>query len=318
MGSALTVAASLRLAVSSCLLGFNVRYDGAHKRDTYIKDTLGRYAELIPLCPEVAIGLGVPRPPIHLVGPARAPRAVGVERPRLDVTTRLVAYARQTTNELTDISGYIFKSRSPSCGLTDVPVQSGRRPVFAAGIYAGAWRGRRPLLPVIDEVDLGEAGARDAFFERVFCYHRWQQLLIAGPTIDRLRAFHATHELTLTTHGPRRAAALGRWLLAADRDAGALASHYFGDVMKLLAQPTTRARHAAALALAARRLGPRLDGRQRARLEQQIRGYRAGAVPRAVPLKLLRQHIRSAPRSARPRSVYLFPPRAERALRGDN
>lgn len=312
----MTVAPPLRLAVSSCLLGFNVRYDGAHRRDTYIKDTLGRYAELVPLCPEVAIGLGVPRSPIHLVGPARAPRAVGVDNPMLDVTARLAAYARRTTDELTDISGYIFKSRSPSCGLTDTPVRGGRR--TAAGIYAGAWRARRPLLPVIDEVHLGEAGARDAFFERVFCYHRWQQLLIAGPTIDRLRAFHAMHELTLVTHGPRRSAALGRWLLDDDPDLSALMPRYFVGFMKLLAQPTTRARHAAAFALAARRLGPRLNGRQRARLEQTLRAYRAGTVPRAVALALLRRHVRSAPRAALPRPVYLFPPRAERALRGAN
>ena len=306
----------LCLGVSSCLLGFNVRYDGNHKCDSYIKDTLGRYAELVPLCPEVAIGLGVPRPPIQLVGSVRAPRAVGVEQPRLDVTARLAAYAGRVMSELTDISGYIFKSRSPSCGLTDVPVHGARANVSGAGIYAGAWRARQPLLPVIDEARLRDARARANFLEQVFCYYRWQQLVTAGPTIGRLRAFHLAHELTLMTHGPRRTAALGRLLLDDDGDAAVLAPRYVVEFMTVLAQPTTRARHAAALAHAARRLGPRLNGRQRERLWQTIGAYRAGTSPRSIPLKLLRQHARSAPRVAR--SVYLFPPRAERVLRGDD
>ena len=110
----------IRLGISGCLLGQKVRYDGNHQRDSYITLTLRKYFEFVPVCPEVAIGLGVPRPPIRLVGNPAAPRAVGVADPTLDVTRKLTVYGQRMARTLDDISGYILKSRSPSCGMERV------------------------------------------------------------------------------------------------------------------------------------------------------------------------------------------------------
>lgn len=164
---------TIRLGVSSCLLGERVRYDGNHKRDEYVVRALGAHFDLVPVCPEMAIGLGVPRAPIHLVGDPGAPRAVGVDDATRDVTDRLAAYGHRMARALDDISGYVFKSRSPSCGLEQVAVHAGDRAIgTASGIYARAFMDARPLLPVTDEAQLQDPEERARFIERVHAYHR--------------------------------------------------------------------------------------------------------------------------------------------------
>lgn len=169
-------AATIRIGISSCLLGEAVRYDGGHKRDAAIIEILGRHFEFVPVCPEVGIGLGVPRAPIRLVGDPQAARAVGVDDPTLDVTDRLTAYGARMAHELDGISGYIFKSRSPSCGVADVEIhQPGLSRATGSGLYARAFMNRQPALPVAEESRLGDAAERENFIGRVLAYRRWQE-----------------------------------------------------------------------------------------------------------------------------------------------
>jgi uncharacterized protein YbbK (DUF523 family) len=167
--------APIRIGISSCLLGERVRYDGGHKRDAYIIETLGRHFEFVPICPEVAIGLGVPRKPIKLVGDPRSPRAVCVDDPTLDVTDKLSAYGARMARELDGISGYILKSRSPSCGMEGVEVFPSV--ATAAGLYARAFMDLQPLLPVEEEDRLADPALRENFIERVYDYRRRQDLV---------------------------------------------------------------------------------------------------------------------------------------------
>ena len=164
------------IGVSSCLLGNRMRYDGNHKCDPLIVETLGELFDFVSICPEVAIGMGVPRPPIRLQGKPTQPRAVGVDNSQLDVTVALRDYAKQITPELQNISGYIFKSRSPSCGIGDVQVydNSGELSSLGVGIFAQALTSYWPLLPVTDECRLAQAETRADFVDRVFSYQRWQ------------------------------------------------------------------------------------------------------------------------------------------------
>jgi uncharacterized protein YbbK (DUF523 family) len=167
----MTTSRRIRIAVSSCLLGQRVRYDGGHKRERYIVQRLARRFVLVPVCPEVAIGMGVPRPPIHLVGDPRSPRAVGVDDPSLDVTRKLERYGRRQTRALAGVSGYIFKARSPSCGLEGVKVygrRGGVRP--GRGVYARAFLARHPKLPAIEEDALRDRKRRAQFIEQVLAY----------------------------------------------------------------------------------------------------------------------------------------------------
>ena len=164
-----------RIAVSACLLGEAVRYDGTDKRDGSICGELADQYELVPVCPEVGAGLGVPRPPVHLTGEREAPRALGVEDDSLDVTAPLQAYIDTLLDELDGVDGAILKARSPSCGLA-VPVRdAGGRPHPGMGLFARALAARRPDLPLADEADLADPERRQVFLARVQAHARRRQ-----------------------------------------------------------------------------------------------------------------------------------------------
>jgi uncharacterized protein YbgA (DUF1722 family)/uncharacterized protein YbbK (DUF523 family) len=311
--------ARIRLGISSCLLGERVRYDGDHKLDRYIRDTLGRYFELVPVCPEVAIGLGVPRPPIQLVGDPRAPRAVGADNPALDVTRRLDAYGRRMGRTLADVSGYIFKARSPSCGLEGVKVHGGRgTPRRGRGLYASAFLAERPRLPAAEEEQLGDPQVRANFIERVFACRRWQDLEAQGITAARLAAFHGDHELALLAHDPAAHRRLGQLVARAGRGrARTIAREYLAGFMRALALRATRSRHASVLQRLAVHLKKTLDAGDRAELSELIREFRAGRLPLIVPVTLLRHHLRRHPDPHLARQTYLYPHAYELALRYD-
>ncbi len=151
----------IRLGISSCLLGDKVRYDGGHKLDRFLTDTLGRYAEFVPVCPEVECGLGVPREPMRLAGDPHRPRLVTI-RTAEDHTERMLQWARRRVVELEeeDLCGFIFKSRSPSSGMERVKVyDEGKRPIkTGVGLFAGVFMGHFPLVPVEDEGRLWSQG----------------------------------------------------------------------------------------------------------------------------------------------------------------
>lgn len=286
----------LRLGVSSCLLGERVRYDGDHKLDRFITGTLGKYFEFVPVCPEVAIGLGVPRPPIRLVGDPAVPRAVGIESPKLDVTGKLAAYGRRQAHMLDNLDGYILKSRSPSCGMERVKVYAGHgHAKTGRGIYAAAFLEVQPLLPVEEEGRLGDPALRDNFLERVFACRRWQEFLAGGVTARGLLDFHSTHKLALLAHGDRPYRELGRLVARAGRhDARRVCADYIRLFMAALKRRATRTRHAHVLRYALRHLKQQLDTADKTELLDLIDAYRCGTLPLAAPVTLLRHHFRRA------------------------
>jgi len=167
--------AQILVGISSCLLGEPVRYDGAHKKDTNIERYLADIFSFVPICPEVAIGMGVPRNPIQLVRNYDEIRVRGVNNPAVDVTSELIDYGTQITNQQQTLYGYIFKARSPSCGVTHVPTfTSDGTPLEAdgTGAYAQEIIAQLPRLPVTDEDHLKDEKHRDNFIAEVFTYHR--------------------------------------------------------------------------------------------------------------------------------------------------
>jgi uncharacterized protein YbbK (DUF523 family) len=170
------VARPIRIGISACLLGECVRYDGGHKHDSSLIDALGRFVEWVPVCPEVEAGFGTPREPMQLVQSAGGIRLLTVHTTR-DVTARLDNAAARLAAWLAgqDLSGYVLKSRSPSCGLDDVEIHDGtsaRRPGMGRGRFAERLRQQLPALPVDDEAHLADAAARERFVERVVAYWR--------------------------------------------------------------------------------------------------------------------------------------------------
>lgn len=308
----------LRIGVSACLVGQRVRYDGGDKRDAFITDVLARYVELVALCPEVAIGMGVPREPIQLWDRSNRLHAISVQNVTLDVTAALRGYGAQMSRELGDISGYIFKSRSPSCGIGDVPIyRQGRRrpPQKSAGLYAREWINHRPLLPVEDEARLLDPDVRDNFLERVFFYHRWQMLCDSGLSMRRLHNFHATLTLTVMAHAgsePTLSALLGKTGI---RLSAKLARRYLAECMGILKRRATRSRHARVLRYLARRLAGELKIGERQELAREIKRYENARAPLIVPVTLINRHLRRRPLAGLDNQAYLTPSAPERALR---
>ncbi len=307
----------IRLGISSCLLGEQVRFDGGHKRDTFINEALGRFFEFIPVCPEVAIGLGIPRQPIRLVGNPAAPRAVGVRDPDLDVSDALGNYGMRMGRKLGDISGYIFKKGSPSCGMERVKVyQKGQPGKGGTGLYARAFMDQQPLLPAEEEGRLGDPVLRENFIERVFAYRRWQELQARGLSAARLVDFHTIHKLNLMAHGTDHYRALGR--IVAQAGAKALRQRgelYITGFMTALKHRATRKRHTNVLMHIMGYLKKSLDHDDKTELLDVIEAYRLCQVPLIVPITLLKHHFRHHPDAYMARQVYLNPYPPELILR---
>ncbi len=307
----------LVLGVSACLLGEKVRFDGNHKLDAYIRDTLGACFQFVPVCPEVAIGLGVPRPAIRLQGDPLQPRAVGVSNPDLEVTAALEQYGRSMGRELPQLSGFLFKSKSPSCGMARVKVHQEKGPPRSgSGIFARNVMDARPLLPVEEEGRLGDPQLRENFLERVFAYHRWQQLEASGITPARLVDFHSRHKLVLMSHGAEYYRRLGQLAAeAGSRPTGELAQVYGREFMAALRHPATRKRHANVLQHLMGYLKRVLDSGDKQELVELIDAYRLGELPLIVPITLLRHHFRRHPHDYVAKQLYLAPDPRELMLR---
>lgn len=289
----------LKLGISACLLGERVRYNGGHKRSDLCTEILAEHFDLLPVCPETAIGLGSPRPAIRLVGDPQAPRAIMPQEAGLDLTDVLSAQAARVADELPDISGFVLMHKSPSCGLHRVKLyrdnghldQTTTRGVFAARLHA-----LRPELPLEDEGRLHDPVLRENFLNRVFVYGRWQRLLASGLSRQGLLDFHARHKYLLMATHPQQQKALGRLLSDLGRkDLSEVAAGYFSQLMAALSRPATRGTHSNVLQHLSGYLRRHLGDAERSELQQLIEQYRTGVIPLVVPLTLLRHHFNRHP-----------------------
>ena len=301
-----------KIAISACLLGENVRFNGGHKQSLLCSQTLSDYFDFVPLCPEVAIGLGIPRQAIRLVGDPNQPQAVGSVNPALNVTQPLDDYGQQMAREHTDLCGYIFMQKSPSCGLERVkvyrdngtPVDGGGR-----GIYAQAFCARHPNLPVEEDGRLNDPVLRENFLTRVFVYASWQQLLADGLTRHRLLTFHSRYKYLLMAHSPAHYKSLGHLLGSMGKgiDLQALADGYFSELMAGLKKCATRGTHTNVLQHISGYLKQAISADDKQEMQTVIGQYRHGIVPLVVPLTLLKHHLRHHPDPYVAQQVYLQP-----------
>jgi uncharacterized protein YbgA (DUF1722 family)/uncharacterized protein YbbK (DUF523 family) len=293
------------IGISSCLLGEQVRFDGGHKRDAYIAGTLSEYFDFYPFCPEVAIGLGIPRPTIHLVKIENAVRCVGVKDPDNDVTNRLHNYAKQQKHIQADLCGYLLKKDSPSCGMERVKVYSGGQTNRnGVGIYAQEMMRNNPLLPVEEERRLGNTRLRENFIQRVYVLYRWKLMLAEELTARSLTNFHARHKLILMSHGDYRA--LGQLLAGLTKDnLSRIADEYITELMNSLKTLVSRSNHVNVLQHIQGYLKKELSADDKAEMCEIIERYRCGEIPLIVPLTLLKHHFRRAPDPYIEQSYYM-------------
>jgi uncharacterized protein YbgA (DUF1722 family)/uncharacterized protein YbbK (DUF523 family) len=303
----------LRLGISSCLLGQEVRYDGGHKRDRFLTDVLGDYVTWVPVCPEVEIGLGTPRPTIRLEraedGSARLVMPTSGE----DLTEKMVKYAddRIPRLEKHDLAGYVLKKDSPSCGMERVKVRdsNGMPSRTGVGTFAAELLRLVPDLPVEEEGRLNDAKLRENFITRIFAYRRWKDLELAGPTRRRLMEFHAAHKYVMMSRNQAGMRRLGRLLGEADRDDSvrAVAATYRTGFTEVMGRAPSRKGHANVLRHLAGYVSDGLDPDDRSELTEAIGQYHSGLVPLIVPVTLLRHYVRKFDVKTLQNQVYLWP-----------
>ncbi len=310
--------AKIPVGVSSCLLGDQVRYDGGHKRHSYITGTLGKYFEFRPFCPEVEIGLGIPRKPIRLVRAERGEiRCVQIDDPAIDHTQALRESLARRRDWVAELCGYILKKDSPSCGMERVRVWRGDTPARdGSGIFADALMREFPWLPVEEEGRLGDSVLRENFIQRVFVLRRWFALLEAGLSAAALTRFHARHKLIVMSHDQTQYLALGRLLADAGKsDLEQVAGEYLRGLMAVLKITATRGKHVNVLQHIMGYLKKSLAADDRQELVRTIEDYRLGLVPLVVPITLLNHFFRKHPHSYIAESWYMKPYPAELILR---
>lgn len=295
------------VGISSCLLGQPVRYDGGHKLDSYIVATLGQYLDFKPFCPEVAIGMGTPRPTIQLVKIAGEVHSVGVKNPEVDVTEAIRGYAKQQKSAHDDLCGYILKKGSPSCGMERVKVYTNNQPQqIGVGIYAEAMMRDNPLLPVEEEGRLGDPKLRENFIQRVYVLHRWKQLVAEGLNPSGLTHFHARHKLIIMSHD--NYLELGQLLASVTKsNINEVANMYIALLMKTLKKVASRKNHVNVLQHIQGYLKKELGIDDKAELCELIERYRQGEIPLIVPLTLLKHHFRKNPDPYIEDSYYMSP-----------
>lgn len=298
----MTQLARPRIGISRCLLGEEVRFDGGHKRDAFLTGTIGRWVDWVPVCPEVEVGMGVPREPIHLVAdPSGVP--AGAQRVRLlgvksgtDWTMAMSRYARDRARDLAGatLSGFVLKKDSPSCGMERVRVyQGGMRTRDGRGLFAEALLQAWPNLPVEEEGRLNDPVLRDNFIERVFAYQRVRALFAGRWNAGALVRFHTIHKLQLLAHSRAGYTELGRLVAGVKGRVGReLAEVYEAAFMRTLSRRATPGRHADVMMHAVGHLKRLLDEGDRRELLDAIDGHRRSEVPLVVPITLLRHHVR--------------------------
>ena len=309
----------VRIGISSCLLGERVRFDGGHKRDTFLTDTFGRFVEWVPVCPEVACGLGTPREAMRLVRGPEGPRLMTVKT-GIDLTSRMRRFAQSRVAALEDmyLSGFVLKKDSPSCGLERVKVyEAGGAPTRSGrGLFAAALVAAFPHLPVEEEGRLSDPRLRDNFVERVFAYWRLRGLFSSRWTVGDLVRFHTNHKLIMLAHSPDGYRRLGRLVARAAAVARReLQSSYTSTFMESLAQMATAGRQTNVLQHMAGYFKDRLDASSKRELVETIDEYRRGLVPLVVPLTLIRHYVRTLDVAYLSGQVYLEPHPRELMLR---
>ena len=311
--------APIRVGVSSCLLGSAVRWDGGHKRDAFLADQLAPFVEWVPVCPELELGLGVPREAIHLVRRGDA-NALVASRSGADHTLAMQRWAERRVRALEslELCGYVLKSRSPSCGMERVPIENpkGRREKTGRGAFAAVLLDAHPALPIEEEGRLHDPRLRENWIERVFARRRLRSLFATRWSVGALVRFHTAHKLQLLAHSPQRHRELGPLVADAKQvPRDVLRARYEQGFMDALRQLATPRRHVNVLQHVMGFFRDGLDVASRRELAEAIDDYGRGLVPLVVPITLVRHHVRRLGVAYLAEQVYLEPHPKELMLR---
>jgi uncharacterized protein YbgA (DUF1722 family)/uncharacterized protein YbbK (DUF523 family) len=309
----------IKLGISTCLLGENVRYDGGHKLDRFLTDTLGQYVEYVPVCPEVECGLPIPRESMHLEGDPDSPRLV-TTRTKQDMTDRMVNWARNRVSELEkeNLCGFIFKSDSPSSGMERIKVynEKGMPVKKGVGMFARIFMEHFPLLPVEEEGRLHDPKLRDNFIERIFALKRWREALTRKESRGIVVDFHTKHKLLILSHSPTHYQTMGKLVAKAkELPLKELYREYQTLLMESLYLKTSPKKNANALQHMMGYFKEQLSSGEKQELLEVIDHYRQEYIPLVVPITLIQHYVRKYDQPYLKQQVYLNPHPLELQLR---
>jgi uncharacterized protein YbgA (DUF1722 family)/uncharacterized protein YbbK (DUF523 family) len=301
----------IRLGISACLLGQNVRYDGGHKLDRYLTDTLGQYVEYVPVCPEVECGLGAPREAMRLVGDPESPRLVTV-RTQQDFTERMLTWAKKRVEELEKegLCGFIFKSDSPSSGMERVKVynEKGVPQKSGKGMFARAFMEHFPLVPAEEEGRLHDPKLRENFIESIFALRRWRDVVQEKNNLGNLVAFHTQHKLLALSHSEKHYRTMGKLVAEGKRlSLNELYQKYGTLLMEALQLRTTVKKNANVLEHMMGYFKEQLSRDEKQELLEILDEYRKGYIPLVVPITLINHYVRKYRDDYLRQQVYLNP-----------
>ncbi len=314
-----TIQIKPKIGVSACLLGQKVRFDGGHKRDSFLTDLFGKFVDWVAVCPEAEVGMGIPRETARLVGSPNHPKMIA-EKSGRDWTMDMQKFSVERVSQLADqeLSGYVFKRSSPSCGMERVKIyDQGKQPArLGRGLFAATVMERLPLLPVEEEGRLNDLKLRENFIERVFAYRRWQDALAASRSVNALIEFHTRHKFFLLAHSERHYRQLGRIVAKAKKSTLAQTYDDYGRMfMEGLAHHATPKTHTNVLDHMMGYFSKELSAPERQELLGVIHDYRRQLVPLIVPITLVRHYTKKYSVGYLEGQVYLEPSPKELMLR---
>ncbi len=302
----------IRLGISSCLLGAQVRYDGGHQLDRFLRDVLGEYVEYVPVCPEVEVGLPIPRETLRLVEDAEQQVRLVFSRSGEDITERMEGWARERVRQLEkeQLDGFVFKAKSPSSGMERVKLydRNGVPKKVGIGVFARHFMEHFPLLPVEEDGRLNDPRLRENFITAIFVLKRWRQMLAAGFSLGRLVDFHTRHKLLIMAHSPQHYRQMGK-LVAAGRDYSLveLRENYLAELMTALRLKTTVKKQVNVMQHILGYFKRQLAADEKQEVLELMENYRQGLVPLIVPLTLLNHFVRKYDQSYLRQQYYLNP-----------
>ncbi len=302
----------IRLGVSSCLLGEKVRYDGGHKFNPYVAEVLGEYAEFIPVCPEVEVGLPTPRDTLRLVeNEANQVRLVFAKSGE-DITARMEAWARERVKQLAQrhLDGFVFKAKSPSSGMERIKLydRNGVPRRTGVGVFARIFMETFPLLPVEDEGRLHDPRLRENFIAAIFTLQRFRSMLEEKRSLAGLIDFHTRHKLLILSRSEKIYRDMGRLVAAGKQQpCEVVLDEYRALLLKALKLKTTVKKQINVLQHVGGYFKRDLSPDEKRELHELIDNYRNGLVPLIVPITLLNHYVRKYGQSYLQRQVYLHP-----------
>ena len=299
----------LAIGLSACLAGEKVRFDGSHRKDSALTQAMSKCFEFQTFCPEVAIGMGIPRQPIRLVNSSKGVQAIETRNNSIDVTEQLKSLAEKHRAWMEKLSGFVVKKGSPSCGMERVKVYENKNanPV-GRGLFTEQLVASYPLLPVEEEGRLKNPDLLDSFIQRVYAYSRWTELKADGLSMFKIIHFHTQYKMVLLSRCQKNYRKLGRLVASIDKnDIDTSSNEYISMFMETLKKPATRGGHFNVLQHLQGFLKHQLPDDEKQNLIYIVEKYRSGELPLIAPLTLLNMYFNRHPHHFTDNSLYLKP-----------